>query len=43
VGIESRDRVELLSGVQAGETVILNGGYGLGEKAKVKAKGQAKP
>src|SRR5437899_954184 len=43
VGIESRDRVELLSGVQAGETVILSGGYGLGEKAKVKAKGQAKP
>ena len=43
VGIESPDRVELLSGVQVGETVILSGGYGLGEKAKVKVKGQAKP
>lgn len=43
VGIESPERVELLSGVQAGETVILSGGYGLGEKAKVKVKGRAKP
>ena len=43
VGIESQDRVELLSGVQAGDTVILNGGYGLGEKAKVVPKGQSKP
>src|SRR5437899_12493 len=43
VGIESPDRVELLSGVQVGETVILSGGYVLGEKAKVKVKGQAKP
>jgi len=38
LGIETRDRVELLFGVQAGETVILNGGYGLGEKAKIKVK-----
>ncbi len=43
VGIESQDRVELLSGAQAGDTVILTGGYGLGEKAKVAPKGQSKP
>jgi len=43
LGIETPDKVELLSGVQAGDTVILSGGYGLGEKAKVKVKGQAKP
>ncbi len=30
------------SGVQAGDQIILNGGYGLGEKSKVKVKGQAK-
>jgi RND family efflux transporter MFP subunit len=43
VGIESQDRVELLSGVQAGDTVILTGGYGLGEKARVVPKSQSKP
>lgn len=43
LGIETPEQVELLSGVQAGDTVILSGGYGLGEKAKVRVKGQAKP
>lgn len=38
LGLETQDRVELLSGVQAGEPVILNGGYGLGEQAKVRVK-----
>ncbi len=38
LGLETRDRVELISGVQAGETVILTGGYGLGDHAKVKVK-----
>jgi RND family efflux transporter MFP subunit len=40
IGLESPERVELLSGVAEGETVILTGGYGLGEKAKVKVQGQ---
>jgi HlyD family secretion protein len=38
LGIETPDRVELLSGVKEGESVILTGGYGLGDKAKVKVK-----
>jgi membrane fusion protein (multidrug efflux system) len=38
LGIEAPDRVELLSGVNEGETVILTGGYGLGDKAKIKVK-----
>jgi RND family efflux transporter MFP subunit len=38
LGLETQDSVELLSGVGAGETVILNGGYGLGAHAKVKVK-----
>ncbi len=38
LGLEARDRVELLSGVQEGDAVILTGGYGLGEHAKVKVK-----
>ena len=36
LGIETQDRVELLSGAQEGETIILAGGYGLGERARVK-------
>lgn len=36
LGIETHDRVELLSGVTEGETVILTGGYGLGDHARVK-------
>jgi RND family efflux transporter MFP subunit len=43
LGIETPQQVELLNGVQAGDTVILDGGYGLGDKSKVKIKGQAKP
>jgi RND family efflux transporter MFP subunit len=38
LGIETPDRVELLSGVTEGETVILTNGYGLGDKAKIKVK-----
>ncbi len=38
LGIETQDRVELLSGVHEGDTVILTGGYGLGAKAKVEVK-----
>jgi len=36
LGLETQDRVELLAGAQDGETVILVGGYGLGDHAKVK-------
>ena len=38
LGLETPDRVELLSGAQVGETVILSGGYGLGEHSKIKVK-----
>jgi len=38
LGIETKDRVELLSGAEEGETIILGGGYGLPEHAKVKVK-----
>jgi RND family efflux transporter MFP subunit len=38
LGIETHDRVELLSGAEEGEAVILNGAYGLGAKAKVRVK-----
>lgn len=38
LGITTTDRVELLSGVNEGDTVILTGGYGLPDKAKVKIK-----
>ncbi|HXX23229.1 MAG TPA: efflux RND transporter periplasmic adaptor subunit [Terriglobia bacterium] len=38
LGIETKDRVELLSGAQEGETIILGGGYGLPAHAKVKVK-----
>ncbi len=38
LGLELQDRVELLSGVAAGDTLILEGGYGLGDKAKIKVK-----
>jgi len=43
LGLTTSDRVELLSGVREGETVILTGGYGLGDKAKVTVKGQSRP
>jgi RND family efflux transporter MFP subunit len=38
LGIETQNGVELLSGVNEGDTIILTGGYGLSEKAKIKAK-----
>ena len=38
LGLETQERLELLSGVQEGETVILSGGYGLGQQAKIKVR-----
>ncbi len=38
LGIEAADRVELLEGVAAGDTLILAGGYGLGAQSKIKVK-----
>jgi len=35
LGIETKDRIELLSGVKEADTVILTGGYGLGNQAKI--------
>jgi RND family efflux transporter MFP subunit len=35
LGIEAPDRDEILSGVKEGDTIILTGGYGLSDKAKV--------
>ncbi len=42
-GAETKDRVELLSGVKEGDAVILTGGYGLSEKTRVKVKGLSAP
>jgi len=36
LGIETRDRTEILSGATAGETVVRTGGYGLGERTRIK-------
>lgn len=36
VGLETPDKTELVDGVNEGDTVILNGGYGLDDGAKVK-------
>jgi RND family efflux transporter MFP subunit len=38
LGIETPERDEILSGVNDGDTIILTGGYGLGDKAKIKVK-----
>src|SRR2546428_683596 len=38
LGLETKAQVELLSGVQAGDTVILTGGYGLKDHAKIKVR-----
>ncbi len=38
LGIQAKDSTEILSGVNDGDTVILSGGYGLPEKAKVHVK-----
>jgi membrane fusion protein (multidrug efflux system) len=39
IGVMTPERVEIVEGVKAGDTIVLTGGYGLGEKAKVKLKG----
>jgi len=36
LGLETNQRVEILSGLRAGETIVLTGGYGLAERARVK-------
>jgi membrane fusion protein (multidrug efflux system) len=38
LGIETADRDEIISGVNEGDTIILTGGYGLGDKTKIKVK-----
>ncbi len=38
LGIQTKDRAEILTGVNEGDTVILTGGYGLPDTAKVHAK-----
>ncbi|HLW78991.1 MAG TPA: efflux RND transporter periplasmic adaptor subunit, partial [Terriglobia bacterium] len=38
LGLQTKDQTELVAGVEGGETVILAGGYGLGEHAKIKVK-----
>lgn len=43
LGIETKDRVELRSGVKEGDTVILTGGYGLGDSAKIRVRPQPQP
>jgi multidrug efflux pump subunit AcrA (membrane-fusion protein) len=38
LGIQTKARVEILSGVNEGDTVILTGGYGLPDQADVQIK-----
>ena len=38
LGIQTKERVEILSGVNEGDTVILSGGYGLPDQADVQVK-----
>jgi RND family efflux transporter MFP subunit len=38
LGIQTKDRVEFLTGVNEGDTIILTGGYGLPDTSKVHAK-----
>jgi RND family efflux transporter MFP subunit len=38
LGIQTKDQVEILSGPQDGDTIIVDGGYGLPEKSKVRVK-----
>jgi len=42
VGIETPSLVELLSGPKPGDSVILTGGYGLTDKAKIRVQGEPK-
>lgn len=37
LGIQTKELVEIVSGVKEGETVILKGGYGLGDTTKIQA------
>jgi len=43
LGIETKDRVELEDpgSVREGDTIILSGGYGLGDKAKIQTQPQS--
>ncbi len=36
LGLESNQRVEILSGLREGETIVLTGGYGLADHARIK-------
>lgn len=38
VGVQTKDKAQILSGVSEGDTVVVTGGYGLPEKAKVHVK-----
>jgi RND family efflux transporter MFP subunit len=38
LGIETQSGAEIVSGVKEGDTIILTGGYGLADKAKIKIK-----
>jgi membrane fusion protein, multidrug efflux system len=42
-GIEAGGRIELLSGAREGDTIILTGGYGLGDKAEISVEAGGKP
>lgn len=37
-GVANQEQVEIVDGVKQGDTIVLTGGYGLGEKAQIKAK-----
>jgi len=43
LGIETKERVELLAGAKEGDSVILTGGYGLGDKATVRIRPTSQP
>jgi RND family efflux transporter MFP subunit len=38
LGVQTKDKAEIVSGVQEGDTVIVTGGYGIPEKSKVHVK-----
>ena len=38
LGVQAKDKVEILSGVKEGDIIIFTGGYGLPEKSKVRVK-----
>jgi multidrug efflux pump subunit AcrA (membrane-fusion protein) len=38
LGVQTKDKVEILSGVKEGDTVIFTGGYGIPEKSKIRVK-----